>query len=131
MKSLVFVFAAGIILASCTDKKAAEEIETLKAAMMKADSICKADNQMLMDSIAKMQMMMDSLMMPANATSSNTTKSSSTKTTTTTTSKTTDGKTVDSRGGVKVDEAPKKVDERGGVKTTEKKKDVNSRGGGK
>lgn len=131
MKSLFLILAAGLILASCTDKKAADEISKLKADMMKADSICKADNMLLLDSIGKMQMKLDSLMNPPTA---NTTKSStSTKTTTTKTTTSSDkGTIMDTKG-----KSSEPVDMKTKGKTSEpvdmktKGKTSKSTGGGK
>ncbi|MBC8047991.1 MAG: hypothetical protein H7Y00_14430 [Fimbriimonadaceae bacterium] len=126
MKSLFFILCLGLLVASCTDKKAEEEMAKMKKDMQMADSICIADKQMLMDSITSIRATLDSLMMPKNATSSNTSKSGSTKTTTKD-----DGKSVNDRGGVKDTDTKKDVNERGGEKETDTKKDVNKRGGGK
>ncbi len=89
IKSLLFMLCAILFMASCTDKNALQENETLRADMRRSDSICVADKQALMDSIMMLSQRMDSLMMPADATASQTTGTrstgSSTKTTTTTT----------------------------------------------
>ncbi len=85
IKSLLFIMSAVLFLTSCTDKKALEENETLRADMRRADSICVAGKQALMDSITILTQRVDSLMMPANATASRSTTGTTTKTTTTTT----------------------------------------------
>lgn len=123
IRNLAIIFALGMLIASCTDKKAQEEITKLKADMAAADSLCQADKAMLMDSIAKLDSLLNP---PANTTS----KGSGTKstTTTTTTTTTTGEKSVGERGEVKV--VDKDVNERGGddgSKTV--KKDINKRGG--
>ncbi|MBC8172495.1 MAG: hypothetical protein H7X71_01200 [Chitinophagales bacterium] len=127
IKILMFILGLGLFAASCTDKKAAEELAKLKTDMMRADSICMADKTMLMDSIAGIQAQLDSLMMPKNATSSNSGKSSGKTTTTTDPGK----KDVNDRGGTQDTDTKKDVNERGGTKDTEVKKDVNKRGGDK
>lgn len=91
IKNLVIIFALGLVAASCSDKAAQEQIEKLKADMMAADSVCTADKQMLLDSIAGIQMKLDSIMAPP----SNKTGGKSTTTTTTTT-------TTTDKGGVDV-----------------------------
>jgi hypothetical protein len=126
IRNLAFLFVLGLFVASCTDKAAQDEIVKMKEDMAAADSLCQADKQMLMDSVAKIQMMMDSIMNPPNRTSSGSgTKSS----TTSTTSEEESGKTVNKRGG-DVDKTIKKgVNDRGGDAKEDVKKDVNDRGG--
>lgn len=86
LKNLMFLLAIGLFVASCTDKKSAEELAKLKVDMRKADSICMADKTMLMDSIAMINMRMDSMMalLPAPKNTTGTKSTTSTKTTTTT-----------------------------------------------
>ena len=98
----------------------------MKADMAAADSLCQADKAMLMDSIAKIQMMMDSIMNPPNRTSSGTGKATTGGTTGGTTTTTTD-KNVNDRGKVNV--VDKDVNERGGDDGKTVKKDINKRGG--
>ena len=89
IRNLVIIFTLGLVAASCTDKAAQAELDKLKADMKAADSVCAADKQMLMDSIAAIQWKLDSIMTPPNKTGSKST--TSTKTTTTTTSTTDKG----------------------------------------
>ncbi|HAE13174.1 MAG: hypothetical protein H6548_03285 [Chitinophagales bacterium] len=127
IRNLAIIFSLGLLVASCTDKKAAEEIEKLKMDMAAADSLCQADKAMLMDSIANLHMMWEEMSAPANKTSSGSTKSS-TSTTTTTTDTKSDDKSVNDRGGST--QVEKKVTDRGGSDAEKTvKKDINKRGG--
>ncbi len=80
MKILALVCLTGFLIAGCTDKKAAEELEALKTQMLQADSICMADKMMKDSIITSLNATIDSLLHPVkNYTGS---KSTSTKTTT-------------------------------------------------
>ena len=99
IKMLFFVVAAGLVLASCSDKEAATKIADLEKAMKAADSACLAEKTMLMDSIMSMQTALTEMEAAKNAVSSNTTKSSTVKVTTpekkvTVGSKPTEGKEI-------------------------------------
>lgn len=86
IKMLFFVVAAGLVLASCSDKEAATKIADLEKAMKAADSVCLAEKTMLMDSIMSMQTALTEMEAAKNAvssnTSSNTGKSATVKVTT-------------------------------------------------
>lgn len=127
IRNLAIIFSLGLFAASCTDKAAQEEITKMKADMAAADSLCQADKAMLMDSIAKIQMMMDSIMNPPNRTSSGTSKASTGGSTGGTNTTTTD-KSVNDRGG-NMNVVDKNVNERGGDDGKTVKKDINKRGG--
>lgn len=123
IRNLVIIFALGLVAASCSDKAAQQEIEKLKADMLAADSVCTADKQILMDSIAGLQATLDSLMTPPNKTGGKTTSTKSTTSTTTTT--TTD------KGGVDVNKkegANQTIDVNKKTGATEKV-DVNKKSG--
>lgn len=119
IKILFFGLGLSLLIASCTDKKGAEELAKIKTDMRKADSICMADKTMLMDSIAAMNMRMDSMMaaMPVKNTTSSSTKSTASKTTTTTTTKTEPKGVTNKSGATNTTEG------------TEKKADVKKKGG--
>ncbi len=125
IRNLAILFVIGLFAASCTDKKAQEEIMKLKEDMAAADSLCQADKAMLMDSIAKIM----EEMTPPNKTSSGSGTKGSTTTTTEDKTVDTDGgkKDVLDRGGTKV--VDKDVNDRGGSEDKVIKKDVNKRGG--
>ena len=61
IKILFFVVAAGMFLASCSDKEAATKLADMEKAMKAADSTCLAEKTMLMDSIMSMQTAMDEM----------------------------------------------------------------------
>lgn len=82
IKILFFVVAAGVFLASCSDKESATKIADLEKAMKVGDSTCMAEKTMLMDSIMSMQNAMTEMMAKMNTVSSSTTtKTTTTKTT--------------------------------------------------
>lgn len=81
IKILALVCLTGFLIAGCTDKKAAQELEALKKQMLQADSICMADKMMKDSVIMSLNATIDSLLHPVkNYTGSKTT--STTKTTT-------------------------------------------------
>lgn len=82
IKMLFFVVAAGLVLASCSDKEAATKIADLEKAMKASDSACLAEKTMLMDSIMSLQTALTEMEAAKNAVSSNAGKSSTVKVTT-------------------------------------------------
>lgn len=99
IKILLFVVSAGLILASCSDKEAADKMAQMEKDMHAADSTCMAEKTMMMDSIMSMQKTIMEMSVAA-ATSSKTT-TTTVKTTTPEIkkaevgNKSTDGKKVD------------------------------------
>lgn len=79
IKILALVCLTGFLIAGCTDKKAAEELATLKTQMLQADSICMADKMMKDSIIMSLNAKLDSILHPV---SNYTGSKSSTKTTT-------------------------------------------------
>lgn len=99
IKILLFIVSAGLILASCSDKEAAEKMAQMEKDMHAADSTCMAEKTMMMDSIMSMQKMIMEMTVAAATTSKTTT--TTVKTTTPEVkkaeigTKSTDGKKVD------------------------------------
>lgn len=84
IKMLFFVVAAGLVLASCSDKEAATKLADMEKAMKAADSTCMAEKTMLMDSIASMATTITEMEAAKNAVSSSTSSKSTTTVKTTT-----------------------------------------------
>lgn len=64
IKILALVCLTGFFIAGCTDKKAAEELATLKTQMLQADSICMADKMMKDSIIMSLNAKLDSILHP-------------------------------------------------------------------